>query len=522
MKIYQGTIITCDINHTIAKYLVEDHGKIMFVGNELPPIYDIYPMIDLKEKALMPSFADTHMHFASYATFHAGLNVMDASSNEEILNMLRKYVKDCKDPMIIAFGASPYSVKENRLVSRKELDEICPNKPVFFVKYDGHACVINTKLLNKIKDKIQNLRGYHEDTGEMNQDAFFEVSNYVTNSISIPKLIKNMQTAINDLAKQGIGMVHTVSGVGFIADLDVDLERWFAAGLDNGMQMRVFMQTLNVKDVTKRHLPRIGGCFKAALDGCFGSMDAALNKPYENTNDQGVLYYTDEEVIAFCKEANRANLQIEMHAIGDKAFNQATRALKVALDDYPRNNHRHAIIHACLPTKEGLDICEKYNILLPVQSAFINWPQEPDCFLEKILGERVKELNPLQNFQSRNILISAGSDGPCTEPNPILWIHNACNHSIPEQSLSLDEALRMATYNGYYTTFDEKYRGSLERGKFADMVILSKNPYAVEKEQLKELKVETLFLKGEIYQPITTNPFLHILKGIFKPRKKRL
>ena len=288
MNIYKGTIITCDKNNTIASYLVEDHGKVMWVGDELPIIYDIYPIIDLKDKVLMPSFADTHMHFASYATFHAGLNVSEAKSNEEILEMLREFVKTCKDPMIIAFGASPYSVAEQHLVTRAQLDEVCPNKPVFFIKYDGHACVVNTKLLNKIKDKTQDLRGYHEDTGEMNQDAFFEVSNYVTNSISIPKLLKNMQTAVNDLAKKGIGMIHTVSGVGFTLDLDVDMERWFAKGLDNGMQMRVFMQTLNVQDAKRRKLPRIGGCFKTDLDGCFGSVDAALNAQYEHSEDCGV------------------------------------------------------------------------------------------------------------------------------------------------------------------------------------------------------------------------------------------
>lgn len=516
MNIYHGTIITCDKNNTIASYLVEDQGRILYVGDELPAIYEIYPTIELNEKALLPSFADTHLHFASYASFHAGLNVMDARSNDEILEMLKNYVATCKDKLIIAFGASPYSVKEHHLVTRQQLDEVCPNKPVFFVKYDGHACVVNTKLLNKVKAKVEHLRGYHEESGEMNQDAFFEVSNYVTNSISIPKLLKDMQKAINDVAKRGIGMLHTVSGVGFIGDLDVDMERFFASGLNNGMQMRVFMQTMNVKDATKRHLPRIGGCFKAALDGCFGSMDAAMLEPYTNTQNQGVLYYSDEEVIQFCKEANRAGLQIEMHAIGDAAFNQATKALKAALDDYPRQDHRHAIIHACLPTKEGIEICEKYQILLPIQSAFIDWPQEPNDYLESILGDRANLLNPLNDFINHHLIISAGSDAPCTEPNPILWIHNAVNHSTPDQAISLDQALKMATYNGYYTTFDEKERGNLERGKIADMVILSKNPYALPKEDIKTIEVLQLLLKGKPYQDLDISPIMQVIKGMFK------
>lgn len=516
MKIYQGTIITCDKNNTIAKYLVENNGIIAYVGDELPPIYDCYPITPLNDCALIPSFADTHIHFASFATFNAGLNVMNAKSNEEILEMLREFSKTCKDKMIIAFGASPYSVKEQCLLTREQLDSVCPNKPVFFIKYDGHACVVNTNLLNKIKKKTEHLRGYHEDTGEMNQEAFFEISNYVTNSISIFKLIKNMQKAVNDLAKEGIGMIHTVSGVGFVMDLDVDLERWFSNGLDNNLQMRVFMQTLSVKEAIKHKLPRIGGCFKAALDGCFGSMDAALNEPYENTQDKGVLYYTDEQVIEFCKEANRAGLQIEMHAIGDAAFDQATRALKAALEDYPRENHRHAIIHACLTTKEGLDICEKYHILLPIQTAFINWPQEPDSYLESILGNRANDLNPTKEFLDRNIVVSLGSDGPCTHPSPLQWIHNAVNHSNKDQAISLEDALKMATYNGYYTSFDENKRGSLERGKIADMAILSKNPFEIDKTELNTIKVEQLLLKGQPYKEVQMNPMKHILKGIMK------
>lgn len=516
MIVYEGNILTCDTQNSVVRFLVEDNGRIVYTGNTLPDKYHNVQKTVLGKRTLIPSFADSHIHFASYATFHAGLNVMNASSNKEILNMLKEYVSTCNDKLILAFGASPYSVKEKKLVTRNELDEICPDKPLFLIKYDGHACVINTVLLNKIKSKIQNLRGYHEESGEMNQDAFFVVSDYVTNSIPIVQLIKNMQKAIDDMAAKGIGMIHSVSGVGFTLDLDVDLERWFANGLDNGMQMRVYFQTMDVNKAKRRKLTRIGGCFEAALDGCFGSMDAALTQPYEGTNDTGVLYYTDEQVIDFCTKANRLGMQIEIHAIGDAAFNQAVKALKAALDDTPRKDHRHAIIHACLPTVEGLNTCQKYGIILPVQSAFINWLQEPDSYLEDILGERSELLNPLRTFEDMNLMPSAGSDGPCTDPDPIQWMYKACNHTNPNQSLTIQEALKMCTYNGYYASFDEKERGSLEIGKIADMVILSDNPYTMPLYRLNQLKVEQLLLGGKPYQKIKQNPILQIIKGMFR------
>lgn len=519
MRIYEGTVITCDEHNSIARYLVEDRGKIVYVGNDLPSKLNTGEKVSLGKQVLIPAFADTHIHFASFAIFHAGLNVMDARSNKEIASMLSEFVKKTKDKTIIAFGASPYSVSERKLISRKELDEICPDRPVMVVKYDGHACIINSALLNKIKDQIKDLRGFNEETGEMQQEAFFHVSNYVTKSISLIKMVSNMKQALDFMASKGIGMIHTVSGVGFTKDLDVDLERWFGRGLNNGMQLRVFFQTLNVDNVLRRKLPRVGGCFATALDGCFGSRDAAMKQPYEGTNQKGVLYYSDEEVIQFCKKANRANLQIELHAIGDAAFDQAARAIKAALDDYPRKDHRHGIIHACLPTKEGLQICREYKIQIPLQTSFINWKQEPDEYLKELLGDRSNNLNPLATFLENQITISAGSDAPCTTPDPLLWIHNACNHSNKDQSISVYDALRMCTYYGYAATFDEKERGSLETGKIADMVVLSENPYEVEKTRLKEIKVNQLYLNGKPYKKVKTNTLLLLLKGMCSRKK---
>ena len=521
MKVFKGSIITVNENNDVFEYLVENNGKIVYVGNDLPYKYRTGQMIALGKKALIPSFADTHQHFASFSTFHAGLNVMDAESNDEIMAMIKDFAKKCKAKTLIAFGASPYSVKERRLVSREEIDSVCPDKEVMVVKYDGHACIVNSKLLEKMDAQVKDLRGYHPDTGEMNQEAFFKFSDYISNSLSIPDLFKNMQEAVDFEASRGIGMLHTVSGVGFPADMDITLEKTFAKSLKNGFQIRVFPQSLNIKTATSRKLPRIGGCFQCALDGCFGSHDASLNEPYSDAEGgDGVLYYDDEKVIEFCKAANRAGLQIEMHAIGDRAFDQATKALKACLDDYPREDHRHGIIHACLTTEKARQICADYHIQLPMQIAFDNWKQEPAVYTEMIMGkERNDSLNPVKTFKELGCVVSFGSDGPCTNPDPIVWLYKAVNHSNPDQAVSIQDALRMSTYNGYWTTFDEKERGSLEVGKFADMVILSENPYDMPKERLLELKVEQLILSGKPYENQSGGFVGTVLKGMTSSAK---
>lgn len=514
MKCFKGNILSVNQNNAVFRYLVESNGIIEYVGDSLPDKYQNAEMIDLRNKALIPAFVDTHQHFASFSTFHAGLNVMDAESNEEILEMVKMFSISSSAKTLIAFGASPYSVKEKRLVSREELDSVCPDKELMVVKYDGHACITNSKLLSKLNEKVKNLRGYHPDTGEMNQEAFFKFSDYITSSLSIPDLFKNMQTAVDFMASKGIGCVHTVSGVGFAGNLDITMEKIFAKGLKNGFQIRVYPQSLDIKVATKRKLPRIGGCFECALDGCFGSYDASMNEPYvDETGGNGVLYYDDQKVIDFCKEANRAGLQIEMHAIGDKAFDQACRALKAALDDYPRKDHRHGIIHDCLPTEEGIAICKEYGILLPIQSAFINCKQEPDEYLESILGrDRCSKLNPIKTFRENGLVVSFGSD-------PIVWMDKAVNNSNMNEAITVQDALRMCTYNGYYTTFDEKERGSLEAGKIADMVVLSENPYTVPKDTIKTIKVEQLYLAGKPYESCQENIVKAALRGMTSAAK---
>ena len=188
--------------------------------------------------------------------------------------------------------------------------------------------------------------------------------------------------------------------------------------------------------------------------------------------------------------------------------------MKAALDDHPRQDHRHTIIHACLPTEEGIRICAEYGIALAIQSAFIDWPTEPNEYLESILGDRAAKLNPFKTYSDHGIVQSLGSDGPCTDPDPIMWIHKAGNNGA--QSVTVQQALKMCTYNTCWMSFDESERGSLEVGKVADMVILSGDPYKTDVTKLDTQKVEQLLLQGEPYRKITQNPIGQVLKGFIR------
>ncbi|MBU1082311.1 MAG: amidohydrolase family protein, partial [Spirochaetes bacterium] len=503
MTVYEGSIISCDAAGGAYRFLVEDGGRIAFVGDGLPEAYRGLPRVALDGKALLPAFTDTHIHFMSYALFSAGLDVRSAQSITEAKETVADFAGSRKDSIVLGFGASPHSVAERRLLSRADLDAACPNRPAYIVKYDGHAAIANSALLSALPAGTASLRGYDGASGLLTQEAFFRATDFVTGKVSLPSTLGNMLSAIDSMAAMGVGALHSVTGVGFPMDLDVGLESLFARGIRNPMTYRVFFQTMDVEKVRKRGLPRIGGCFATALDGCFGSADAALLKPYAPAAGlapaaaKGVLYYPDSRVRDFCVASNRAGLQIEIHAIGDAAFDQAVSSISAALDDFPRDDHRHTIIHACLPTVAGLEACARRGIAIALQPAFLDWAQEPLEYLESILGDRAMRLSPLRTMRDMGIVMAGGSDAPCTVPDPIAGIHAACNHYAPGQSLGVQEALDLYTRNAAYVGFDDGERGSLEAGKIADMVVLDGNPLAVPVAELRGLRVEGLFLAGK-------------------------
>jgi hypothetical protein len=519
MTVYEGTVITCDAKGAVRGFLVEDRGAIAFVGDQLPERFSGVPRIALGNRSIAPAFADTHIHFMSHAIFSAGLDVRASGSIAETIASVEAFARSRTANLVLGFGASAHSVAENRLPTRSDLDSACPSRPAYIVKYDGHAAVANSRLLQMLPPALASHRGFDAGSGLMTQEAFFRVTDFVTSRVSLLKTLGDMFAAVDAMAANGIGMIHSVAGVGFPMDADVTLESMFARGLANPVTYRLFFQTLDVQKALRRRLPRIGGCFAAALDGCFGSMDAALHQPYAGDSaNRGVLYYPDEVVRNFAIRANRAGLQIEMHAIGDRAFDQAVAAISAALADFPRDDHRHTIIHAFLPTQEGLETCVRCGIGVAVQPATTRWDQEPMPYLEEILGDRAHALSPLRHMADMSIPLSGGSDAPCTPPDPILGMWAACNHPDPSQSLTVQEALNLYTRGAARMGFDEKERGSLEQGKAADMVILSANPLAVGPARLREVRVESLLLAGAPYRPGQGMASM-LLRAIFSPRR---
>ena len=497
LKIFKNaTFISCEDNSKTFNVMAVEKGKIVYTGDELPSRFADARVVDLGGAAVVPAFGDTHLHFESYALFLSTVDVRSAKNFNEMGYMLCAYIqKKPKTKLLPAFGCTAHCVEEGRLPNRTDVDAMI-DVPLLLVKYDGHAAVANSALISQFPPGVTGDPGFDADTGWLYQEAFYKGVNFVTEQMPPLGMLAGMELAARELARAGVGYLHTVEGVGYKNDVDVDTLRAVHYGLPQCF--RIYFQTTDTDKVMRRKLGRIGGCFSLALDGCFGSKDAALTGGYADEPDnEGFLLYSQEEINAFCIRANRLGLQISVHAIGDVAVEQALNAYAAALADFPRDDHRHIIIHADLIPRPLIERAVRMGVSIALQPNFLRWKEEPPEYLERILGKRAQELLPLRDLIDAGVLISAGSDAPCTVPNPIESIYNCCNHPNPAQSVTPIEALKMHTLWAAKMCFDEKSRGSLTEGKAADFAVLSGNPLTTPVESLHTLRVTDTYFGGK-------------------------
>ena len=490
--------ISCEDDNKTFSVMATNRGRIVYTGDDLPQNLKVSRRVDLGGATVMPVFGDTHVHFESYAMFMGKVDLRAARDFDDMSQMLRDFMKrKPKTKLLPAFGCSAHSVKEKRLPELADLDKML-DTPFIIVKYDGHAAVANSAFIAMLPEDVKSDPGFNADTGWLYQNAFYKAVNFATSFMSPLSMVADMEQAAYEFAKKGVGYIHAVEGIGYKNDIDIDTLRAVRYGLPQ--RIRIFFQTPDTDKVVKRKMTRVGGCFSMALDGCFGSKDAAVIGGYaDDPENSGFLLYTQEEINEFCVRANRLGLQIALHAIGDAAVEQALNAYEAALKDHPREDHRHIIIHADLIPPHMIERAAAMGIYIPLQPNTMRWPQEPPEYLESILGKRFYEMFPLRDMIDAGIFVSGGSDAPATLPGPIESIYNCCNHVDPAQSITPLEALKMHTLWTAKTSFDEKDMGSLTVGKFADFTVLSANPLKMPVEELRSLRVTDIYFGGKLF-----------------------
>jgi predicted amidohydrolase YtcJ len=241
----------------------------------------------------------------------------------------------------------------------------------------------------------------------------------------------------------------------------------------------------------------VGGCI--LLDGDFGPHTAALLEPYADQPDtRGTLYHSQEEIDAFVETAHRAGLQIAMHAVGDRASEQALNAYERALTSWPRTDHRHRIEHFEIYNETLVQRARRLDIHLAIQPPF-NVYFGGHTRLIPILGqERAQRSDPVRSLIEAGLHVGGGSDSTVTPLQPLYGVYCAVSHSNPAERLDIERALQLYTLDNAALAFEEADKGSIEVGKLGDLVVLADDPRTVAPEAIADIPVEMTVVGGKV------------------------
>lgn len=506
MLLYNGQIYTIDKENNVETWMAIKDGKIYDLGRA--DTYKKYinstkNLIDLEKKIVFPGFYDSHVHLVQ-----TGLNTMaiDASKVENIKE-LQELIKSRailtpEDELINVIGYDEYKVEEKRIPSRQELDKCSKKHGIWVNTVEYHTGVVNSYLLHKLKLPF-NLEGISRDEkgmpdGRMYGKASAFVRNTILGNIADSERAEGVFKSISRAAAKGVTTINAMEGGFSFHNKDaIFIEK---SKYDYDLDLVLFYQTVNMNKAKEIDAEKLGGCI--FIDGSFMTRTAALKEPYEDDKTtNGVLYFTQEELDKFVIQAHSENYQIALHAIGERAIDQVLNSFEKAIHLYPDIKHRHRIEHFELATDEHMKKARELNLIISAQPSYeYLWGGEGKLY-DIRLGDRRFNTNRFRSLIDKGLLIIGGSDSDVTPIDPLLGIQAAISHPIEKWSIDRIEAVKMFTINAAYAVFEEEVKGSLEVDKMADLVILDEDPFKVEKNRIKDIKIISTIKQGKvIYQ----------------------
>jgi predicted amidohydrolase YtcJ len=477
-------------------------SKILAVGSKEEisrSINERTRIVDINGKTVLPGFIDAHAHLTYTGMFLSSLDLFAVQSVKELLERVQEYAESVPDgKLLLGFGLDDAKYPEKRYPTRFELDKVAPSHFALIVHVTAHSSTINTKSFEYL--------GLSGDEPGVDKDPKTGTPNGVLRDPIIetahPKLMglmtdNDLKQAIRmaavDATKVGLTTIHTVG-----EPLGPRNER-ILEELTEQLPVRVVLYPFMSGDVDSdiESTPTKTG-LKMLADGAIETHTAALFEPYtDDPLTKGMLYYTHESMSALVLKVHNAGLQLAIHCESDTAIDQVLDAYEAALREHPREDHRLRIEHYELSTDEQNRRVARLGVYLSMQPAFIYlWGGRDGKYREYLGDERMKRAHSYKDLLKLGIVIAGGSDSPVTRWNPIFGIHSLVNHPNVEQRVSVEDALRLFTLNGARIAFEEHKKGSIEVGKFADLVVLSDNPFAINQEEIKDLEVLMTIVAG--------------------------
>lgn len=495
-------------------------------------------IIDAHGQAVLPGLTDSHMHFMLTSLIHEVGSPISEVVNGSLQPTSFKGVKQ----KVQAFAAtkSPKqalifnniiipSLSEGRLPCKDEIDEWLPERIVIFLSIDGHASSLSTLALQKMGIDPLNHDGIlTEDMPECDVTKLFELA---TEDISLKQSLNGIKSTLNEAIKYGLVDLHCLEGTTNGISEDAGLKVMLKLGGKFPLHIHLYPQVRNV-DLLDPYLnqmssPRVGGCFIWQMDGSVGARTAAFYDPYIGEPDnRGTILYPHEELSNDVQRAYHKGYQITTHAIGTRAIDRVLDVYETILQQNSDldNKQRLRIDHFEFPSLAAIErAVSKLHVIINPQPGF-NWINSHFSSMhmyEKYLNPEIVALQtPLRSIIKKGGIICGSSDSPIQSLNPFLQIHGMVHFPIESERISVYEAFRAYTYNGAYATHSEQTRGTLSVGKWADFIILTKNPFTIASDDLLNLEVKATYINGEHIKPVNGGPWKFLLRLLFSKTKK--
>jgi len=518
-----GKIYTVNEKQPLAQSVIVEGNKILFVGSDIEVkqfIDSNTKVIDLYGKLMLPGFIDNHVHFISGGFYLLGIDLRPANSTTEFRTILREYVSKYPSKWITGgyWDHEKWEVKE--LPTKEMIDDIAPNTPVFVERLDGHMGLANSyamKLAGITKDTESPDGGLivkdpktGEPTGVLKDNAM----NFIYNIIPSATSQENYDAALAALEEAKSLGITSVQDITF-----EDALTTFKKLKEEGkLTCRIFTRwpISDYKNLVDKNI-NIGygddfirmGSLKAFADGSLGSSTAWFFERYnQDTTTTGLPMdiITDGSMENWGLDADKNHLQLSVHAIGDKANSYMLDLYEKIIKQNPKWDRRFRLEHAQHVRFEDIKRFAELGVIASVQPYHCI---DDGVWAEKRIGpERIRYTYPFKSFLDEGVKMCFGTDWYVAPLNPLLGIYAAVTRRtlddknpdgwIPEQKISVEDAIKCYTVNSAYASFEENIKGTIETGKLADLIILSDDILTIDPNKIKDVKVEMTLFDGKV------------------------
>ena len=491
--------------------------------DEIPETGD-FEKVDLNRQFVCAGFNDSHMHLLNFGqSLRMARLAEHTSSLSGMMDYMKRFMKENEfkeDSWIRGRGWNQdYFEDVKRMPYRSDLDALSKKQPIVLTRACGHCCVVNSKVLeiaNINKDTKAPLGGAIDfENGLLYDNAMDLIEPYIPlpdkeelkqmilagskalNAFGITSCqsddycvfreipFESINEAFTELAKEGKLSVRVFEQSNF-TDLD-EFSRFVKAGNVTGTGDLMF---------------RIGP-LKLLGDGSLGGRTAHLSRPYaDDPSVQGFSLFTDEQFEEMISYANRHDMSVAVHAIGDACLDKVLNAIDKALKEYPREDHRHGIVHCQISRKDQLERMIDLNVHIYAQSIFLDYDNH---IVEARVGKDLASTSySWKTLKDGGLCVSNGSDAPVELPDALRGIECAVTRTsidgtgpyLPEQAFSVKEAIDSFTIASAHASFEESFKGRIKEGYLADFTVLKEDPFKSDPRHIHEIEVKEVYLGG--------------------------